>query len=181
VAVTGGPTQTFTSSAIKNVKINLLGGNDNLVYKLTGGSDFQFAKTIQAQMGAGNDTSALLFSTDGQGNLAEIRAALSVTVQDTIGNDRAEIELGTVDDVPVNVQTRLAFGDDVATVRLFGDLEDDAAVKLDMVDINGIFGLVQFRCGQRHDQLPANDRQRRGDSQRPGRRRCGCRCGDHNA
>jgi hypothetical protein len=147
VQVTGGPSQTFTSSAIKNVKINLLGGNDNLVYKLGGGSDFQFAKTIQAQMGSGDDTSAFLFAADGQSNLAEIRAALNVSVQETFGNDRTEIELGTVDDVPVNVQTRMAFGDDLVTVRLFGDLQDDAAVKLDLVDVNGILGLPQFKGG----------------------------------
>lgn len=133
-----GVNQTFDSNQITKVVINLLGGADTLTYKLGGGSDFEFAKNILFQGGAGNDVSSFDFNNDGSGGQAEVRASLSVTVNDAgvVDADTATVTLGKVDDVAVLVRTRLGFGNDLFNGTLAGDLSDDANVKFDLVDAN---------------------------------------------
>lgn len=149
--VVGSQTKTFTSSQITKVVIDLKGGNDNLTYRLGGGSDFQFGKVIQAQLGVGSDTAKFDFFNDGSGGSADIEANLSLEVNEAgvSGAEVVDVLLGKVEDVAVTVKTRLGFGNDTFTATLKDDLIDDANVKFDLVDVNDIvlLGIPFFRGG----------------------------------
>src|SRR5262245_25008345 len=49
--VTGGVTRNFDTSDINRIVVNVQGGNDSFSYLLTGGSDFEFEKIINLDLG----------------------------------------------------------------------------------------------------------------------------------
>lgn len=56
--------QTFRSSDIKKITINLGGGDDRLIYTLESDT-FDFAKQIKVDLGAGNDLAKFIFAGEG--------------------------------------------------------------------------------------------------------------------
>lgn len=149
-----GVNKTFDSDDITKVVINLQGGADTLTYTMGNGSDFENAKNIILQGGVGHDTATFDFHSNGN---TEIEAPLSVTVNDLgfFDADKVNITLGKVNDVDVLVKTRLGFGNDTFNGTLKGDLQDDADVKFDLVDVNNF--LLVFRGGNDSYKVTAND------------------------
>lgn len=133
-----GATQVFDSDDVTKVAINLLGGDDQLTYKLGGGGDFEEAKDIQIDLGAGNDKATLDFANDGAGGLAEIDDNLNINVLGQAGNDQLDAFFGKVDGVNLTLAGNLGFGDDKFFAELKGDLTGDAQAVINMQDVNDL-------------------------------------------
>ncbi len=151
--------QTFTSSTVKQLVIDLGVGNDAFYYSLAEGSDLNFTKTITLNTGSGNDlvrfetasprlnldefyqqeslrsaeeAKALENGEDGSSSEdmmslpafcyappmnSTINAKLVVTLDTGTGNDRVDINLGTLaDESVVRFTTKLGTGDDTFAV-----------------------------------------------------------------
>lgn len=132
-------TQDFASSAVTQVRINTLGGNDTINYQLL--DEFSKAKDIRIDAGFGSDTVAVDFSK-------EIHAALTISVQAdvlgtapgtplsaaTLGLDRLFANFAKIDSSPVTLTSNLGFGDDDASVKFLGDITGSSNVSVNLAD-----------------------------------------------
>jgi len=126
-------TKEFDSSQIAAVRINLLGGDDYLLYD-TGSDYYFFAKEITVNLGQGNDRTDLSFFNGT--SLKPILKDLAITVRAGRGKDHLEANFGIVPAVggghDVSLTALMGRGKDNAFCFLWGDLQAGSSMQLDL-------------------------------------------------
>lgn len=159
--------QTFQSSAIRRIVIDLRGGNDALDYTLEGNSGLRYAKALNVNLGAGNDAATFDFAgpgvtwpptrtgddtlvyvgetTPGLPVLANLKIALAAGS----GDDQVSCAFGQV---AVGVQAAfladLGTGNDSASAVLYGGIASGAALNVALLGGTGNDSLTTDTGGQ---------------------------------
>lgn len=93
------PIQEFTSSSIKRIVVNTRGGNDNVTYAVDG-LNYSFAKSINIDTGAGNDT--VMIDMGGQ-----LYVPLAIDGGDSVDGIMPEPPYNWPTPTPLEIQTNL--------------------------------------------------------------------------
>lgn len=126
----GSGSQTFRSSTVKMILIDLKGGDDTLQYVVQG-DRFTNSKDIRVDLGQGNDSANFDFT--GNQNQIHLRADLRAIVQAGDGNDSVQANFGTIENrAKVTFRTYLGAGDDSASLAMHGALIEQSRTSIDL-------------------------------------------------
>ena len=179
-----GQTRTFTSTEITTITVALDGptvngipaaatnGNDTVVYRLDGGSNFRFAKMVGIDLGNGTNSATVDLQNNGQGGQATIEAPVTILIR-SLGSvgpinfnhlpgskvDNVVVNLGAIDeDAAAVVDINLGIGDDVATVNQTGTMCENARLDIRLDDAPAFTEILNRPTGtQRFRSLGGND------------------------
>src|SRR5262245_2809351 len=122
-----GASQTFKSSDVWKIKLDLKGGNDNLQVALADGSNFVYGKNIDAQLGNGQD-SAYFDIYHGSHIGATLYSSLRINVYGGDDNDTVVGNFGRKQGGQLYFQAYMGKGDDTAQAAVWGDVTGIADV-----------------------------------------------------
>jgi hypothetical protein len=135
---TGGATRTFNAHDVQGIVVDSGGGNDSVIYDLTG--KMTTSRSIMINLGAGQDQASLDFS---QGVSA---ANLTVQVTGGKGADHLKAVFGAIHNTHVDFRSMLGVGNDQFNASFNGAITGTAKVDVLGQDGPGFDGLdIGFR------------------------------------
>jgi hypothetical protein len=149
-----GVTDTFTSSAVNQIVVNLRGGDDVLTEELEQGTNFFRAKDVSVNLGRGDDT--LMFDLAGDASFwATLKEDLEIDARTGGGDDAVQINVPAIEIANhLDMNAHLGKGDDRFDAISYGRIGAQGRVTLDVWGEAGQDEL--FYYGTYDPNAPAN-------------------------
>lgn len=149
-----GVTDTFSSSAVGKIVVNLRGGDDRLTEELEQGTNFFRAKDVNVNMGRGDDT--ILFDFAGDATFwATLKEDLEIETRTGGGDDAVQINVPAIEIAnALDFNAHLGKGDDRFDAISYGRIGTQGRLTLDVWGEAGVDELAYF--GTYDPAAPAN-------------------------
>lgn len=123
VVENNGSAQTFKSSKVTDIKVDLKDGGDSFTFRLAGTWNFVRPKNFVVDLGAGQDSASFDLAHNATSGLAEVNGNISINLLGKGGADKLTAQFGQAENATVTLISDFGTGDDSASVTFLGDFQ----------------------------------------------------------